>query len=113
MNDLERPNDELWAANRNLAELCSRLGHTIQHLQIVIARQRRRLGHVQRHRAATSGVIRQLRGQLQLYANMRTDCDPYLKDGETPAECIARNRADIAALLSLLSAERTKRPREE
>ena len=30
-------------------------------------------------------------------------CAPYLKDGETPAECIARNRADIDSVLTLLA----------
>jgi hypothetical protein len=30
-------------------------------------------------------------------------CEPYLKDGETPAECIARNRRDADAVLVLLA----------
>ena len=30
-------------------------------------------------------------------------CAPYLKDGETPAQCIARNRADIDVVLTLLA----------
>lgn len=30
-------------------------------------------------------------------------CSPYLKDGETPAQCIARNRADIDSVLTLLA----------
>lgn len=33
-------------------------------------------------------------------------CVPYLKDGETPAECIERNRKDIDAVLTLLANER-------
>lgn len=33
-------------------------------------------------------------------------CAPYLKDGETPSECIERNRKDIDATLSLLAADR-------
>jgi hypothetical protein len=32
----------------------------------------------------------------------------YLKDGETPVECLARNRADIDALLTLLRQEKEK-----
>lgn len=35
-------------------------------------------------------------------------CAPYLKDGETPAECIKRNRDDSIALMELLAAERIK-----
>lgn len=30
-------------------------------------------------------------------------CAPHLKDGETPADCIARNRADVDAALALLA----------
>ena len=36
------------------------------------------------------------------------DCDPYLKDGETPAECIQRNRDDTGAALKLLAKEKRK-----
>ena len=36
------------------------------------------------------------------------ECSPYLKDGETPAECIARNRKDIDSLLTLLAREKAK-----
>ena len=36
------------------------------------------------------------------------DCQPYLKDGETPAECIERNRKDTDAVLSLLVREKQK-----
>jgi hypothetical protein len=32
-------------------------------------------------------------------------CAPYLKDGETPAECIARNRKDVDIALSLLGSK--------
>ena len=35
-------------------------------------------------------------------------CAPYLKDGETPAQCIARNRADVDLALRLLAAEKRK-----
>ena len=37
-----------------------------------------------------------------------SSCQPYLKDGETPAECIKRNRDDSIALMELLAAERVK-----
>lgn len=36
-------------------------------------------------------------------------CRPYLKEGETPAECMARNRADIARLMGFLATEKTAR----
>lgn len=36
------------------------------------------------------------------------DCHAYLKDGETPAECLARNRADLIAALGLLAQEKKK-----
>ena len=36
------------------------------------------------------------------------DCQPFLKDGETPAECIARNRADLNIALGLLAQEKKK-----
>ena len=38
-------------------------------------------------------------------------CDKYLKPGESPAECIARNRADVDLVLGLLAKE--KRRNEE
>ena len=37
-----------------------------------------------------------------------TACEPYLKDGETPAECIQRNRDDAGAVLKLLAKEKRK-----
>ena len=37
-----------------------------------------------------------------------SSCQPYLKQGETPAECIKRNRDDGIALMELLAAERIK-----
>lgn len=36
------------------------------------------------------------------------DCQPFLKDGETPAECIARNRADLNIALGPLAQEKKK-----
>lgn len=35
-------------------------------------------------------------------------CQPYLKDGETPAECIARNRRDVDIALSSLVRDRAR-----
>ena len=35
-------------------------------------------------------------------------CEPLLKDGETPAECIARNRRDVDGCLTMLVAEKRK-----
>lgn len=35
-------------------------------------------------------------------------CQPYLKDGETPAECIARNRRDVDIALSSLARDRAR-----
>lgn len=36
------------------------------------------------------------------------DCEPYLKEGETPAECIERNRQDAQQMMSYLADERKK-----
>lgn len=41
------------------------------------------------------------------------DCKPFLKDGETPAECIARNRADADLLLADLAKERLRAEKAE
>ena len=35
-------------------------------------------------------------------------CLPYLKEGETPAECLARNRADIAMLMGKWGEEKMR-----
>lgn len=37
-----------------------------------------------------------------------TDCQPYLKEGETPAECIQRNRNDTGGILKLLAKEKKR-----
>jgi hypothetical protein len=34
------------------------------------------------------------------------ECSEYLKDGETPAECIQRNRDDVRGVMSLLAKEK-------
>ena len=36
-------------------------------------------------------------------------CRPYLKEGETVAECLSRNRMDIARLMGFLATEKTAR----
>ena len=36
-------------------------------------------------------------------------CRPYLKEGETPAECLARNRMDIGRLMGFLATEKAAR----
>lgn len=36
------------------------------------------------------------------------ECGPYLKDGESPASCIARNRADVHSMLTLLANEKKR-----
>ena len=40
-------------------------------------------------------------------------CAPFLKDGETPAECITRWRADAAAVLELLRQEKVRAEKAE
>lgn len=46
--------------------------------------------------------------QYEKYAADCYACTPYLKEGETPAECIARNRADTQSVLRMLAEDRTK-----
>ena len=36
------------------------------------------------------------------------DCTDYLKENETPAECIARNRKDVSGVLKLLVKEKQR-----
>lgn len=74
-----------------------------------------RQGHFERH--PTGEWIKALDHALEL-ARVAKDslgaigkvaaCEPYLKDGETPVECIERNRRDADALLTLLAAEKRK-----
>jgi len=45
-------------------------------------------------------------GQLHRCWILLDACFPYLKDGETPAECIERHRKDIDALMALLAKEK-------
>lgn len=47
-------------------------------------------------------------GELRrLYAQIAA-CEPYLKEGETPAERIQRDHRDSLALMTLLAREKTK-----
>jgi hypothetical protein len=42
------------------------------------------------------------------FASWLQACEPYLKDDETPAQCIERNRKDVDAALELLRQDRAK-----
>lgn len=46
-------------------------------------------------------------------AALEAECAPFLKDGETPAECIARWRAEAVAILELLRQERVRSEKAE
>lgn len=50
-----------------------------------------------------------LDGQMDLWAA----CQPYMKAGETPAECIKRNRDDANSTLEMLANERAENERLE
>lgn len=47
-------------------------------------------------------IFQKAQGQLDA-------CHPYLKEGETAAECLARNRMDIDRLMGFLATEKTAR----
>lgn len=54
--------------------------------------------------ALAGGVENDKERQTRLSLQALIDaCAPYLKEGETPAECILRNRADSSAVLKLLA----------
>lgn len=46
--------------------------------------------------------------KVQVLEAERDQCAPYLKEGETPAECICRNRADVDTALGLLAQEKAR-----
>lgn len=48
----------------------------------------------------------EVRSTLQLVAHQLGECAPYQKEGETPAQCIARNRKDLSATLGMLADEK-------
>lgn len=47
-------------------------------------------------------------GEVQHYRALVEACGPFVKRGETPAECVARNRADVDTALGLLAKEKAK-----
>jgi hypothetical protein len=47
-------------------------------------------------------------GEMASYELRFDACRPYLKEGETPAECLARNRADIVRLMGKWGAEKMR-----
>ena len=49
----------------------------------------------------------------QARQQLETDLSPFLKDGETPAECVIRNRKDVDTALSLLVKEKAARQEAE
>ena len=55
--------------------------------------------------------VKMLQNEVATLEYRLRGCEPYLKDGETPAQCIERNRRDIDALMTLLVNE--KRGREQ
>lgn len=62
-------------------------------------------GEVARAALAASGVERRgpdtIQSRYEEYAADCLACVPYLKEGEKPADCIARNRADASTALGL------------
>ena len=50
-------------------------------------------------------------GDARALRKMVADCEPYLKDGETPAQRIERERRDTEAVLTLLVREKQKTER--
>lgn len=57
------------------------------------------------HSAMVEMVLRDERDELRALLDA---CAPYLKEGETPAECIARNRRDVDIALSSLARDRAR-----
>lgn len=47
-----------------------------------------------------------LADKMEACQGLLNACAPFLKDGETPAECIARNRKDTDSVLTLLAREK-------
>jgi len=59
-------------------------------------------------RAVLVAALQPLADRLRAAEERLTECAEYLNDGETPAECIDRNRRDIDAVLGLLVVEKRK-----
>lgn len=57
-------------------------------------------------------IVREVRGArdaiVTMYNAELERCGEYLKEGETPSQCIKRNRDDANAVLGMLAAERKK-----
>jgi hypothetical protein len=58
-------------------------------------------------RALTSAICTKAKMANELEQQIDA-CRPYLKEGETPAECLARNRADIVRLMGKWGAEKMR-----
>lgn len=52
--------------------------------------------------------LKMLENENEILRRRLDECSPYLKDGETPAQCIKRNRADVDLVLGLLAKEKQK-----
>ena len=52
--------------------------------------------------------VEELRKEAGSLRARLAECSPFLKDEETPAECIARNRRDVDGCLTMLVAEKRK-----
>lgn len=95
---------EYWRVERKvLAESCPWC--TIEQLQERCADLAMQVGGWQE--ANESGWINSLRkreshDELERLRSMMRECSEYLKEGETPVQCIRRNRADVERALQLL-----------
>jgi hypothetical protein len=58
-------------------------------------------------RALTSAICTKAKMANELEQQIDA-CLPYLKEGETPAECLARNRMDIDRLMGFLATEKRR-----
>jgi hypothetical protein len=58
-------------------------------------------------------TLQDLRAQLAEAQQERDACAVYLKEGETPTECIARNRADVDGVMGLLVKEKHRAEQAE
>lgn len=53
----------------------------------------------------------EVKGDVRNLRQMLAECEPYLKEGETPAQRIQRERRDTEAVLNLLIREKRKSER--
>lgn len=61
--------------------------------------------------AADELELRLLRQQCHDLLLQLSDCQEYMREGETASECIARNRNDVVLALKLLAEEKAKTER--